>query len=437
MKGIVGWAVAAALACGMAAGAGEYKFVITTDKPDAIYAKGEKAVFTIDLLEDGKSAKEGKVVVRLLGDLKNLPNQVLTLDGQPKTVEASLDAPGWIMIEAQAMDADGKPIQLPGKDGKLQGLPKGLMGAMVAPEEIKPAVPEPADFDAFWKSQREALDKVPVKAELKEASVPKDKGDFVCYDVQVDCAGPKPVSGYLTLPKGALPKSLAAVVSYHGAGVRSAGKSFRNNALSFDVNAHGIPNGQPGEFYKALSDGELKNYRVQNATDRETVYFKDMYLRVMRALEYIKTRPEWDGKTLIVSGGSQGGGQSLVAAALDHDVTLCSAGVAALGDHNARSAGRTPGWPKFVDAGMYNAAQKPEVAKVVAYYDNVNFAKRIQCETIMSVGFVDTTCPPTSVYAAYNNIPAGVKKAMDATPGAGHGAKNNLGSKRIAEILQR
>ena len=33
---------------------------------------------------------------------------------------------------------------------------------------------------------------------------------------------------------------------------------------------------------------------------------------------------------------------------------------------------------------------------------------------------MDTTCSPTSVFAAYNNIPDGVEKHMQTSPTAGH-----------------
>ena len=70
-----------------------------------------------------------------------------------------------------------------------------------------------------------------------------------------------------------------------------------------------------------------------------------MFQRACRALEYLKSRPEWDGRILIVSGGSQGGAQALAAAGLDPQVTCCVALVPALCDHHGLLAGRQPSWP--------------------------------------------------------------------------------------------
>lgn len=62
----------------------------------------------------------------------------------------------------------------------------------------------------------------------------------------------------------------------------------------------------------------------------------------------------------------------------------------------------------------------PTATQVVRYFDAMNFATRIKCPTIVSVGFVDKVCPPTSVFAAYNNIPAEVEKKIVMRPAMGH-----------------
>jgi cephalosporin-C deacetylase len=114
-------------------------------------------------------------------------------------------------------------------------------------------------------------------------------------------------------------------------------------------------------------------------------------------------QPEWDGCTLIVHGSSQGGAQSIVAAGLDSRVTLLAAGVPALCDHTGAVVGRVSGWPKLVPN---DADGKPnaKVLEAARYYDAVNFARRTKAAGIVTVGFIDTTCPPTSVYAAYNAL---------------------------------
>lgn len=59
-----------------------------------------------------------------------------------------------------------------------------------------------------------------------------------------------------------------------------------------------------------------RNYQEIGNTDREKSYFLDMYLRDSRALDYLMTRPDWDGKTIVLMGGSMGGQQSIALAGL-------------------------------------------------------------------------------------------------------------------------
>ncbi len=411
-----------------------YSLRIATDKPDAIYKKGETITFTAELLKDGKPAPGLKLSYRL-SENGNWDKFLEAKSDKQLTATAKLDKPGWVSIEVFAIGPDGKKLKNPKR--KNVNL-KAEIGAMVDPLEITESAPEPKDFDAFWKAQRELLDKIPVEAERVEVPVPKKyKDNVVCYDVKVKCAGPAPVSGYLTMPQNAKKGSLPATVSFHGAGVRSAYKNLKGGSsrIAFDVNAHGILNGQPKEYYDNLNKGVLRGYRTQGKENRDTVYFKDMFLRVMRALDYVKSLPEWDGKTLVVHGGSQGGAQAIVAAALDPQVTFCNAGVPALGDHAGRLAGRRPGWPCYVNKKNLNDADL-EVIDAVKYYDHVYFAKRIRCETYFYTGFVDFVCAPTSVYAAYNNLPKNIVKHIQTTPTGGHGAPGGLAYKRMNEFIQ-
>jgi cephalosporin-C deacetylase-like acetyl esterase len=186
-----------------------------------------------------------------------------------------------------------------------------------------------------------------------------------------------------------------------------------------------------------MSQNELKDYWSRGKNDRDKFYFKGMYMRVMRALDYVKSLPEWDGKNLIVMGVSQGGAQAIAAAALDPQVTLCLASVPALSELSGMLAKpqRRSGWPQLFS----EKDGKPDdeaVAKTVSYYDNIHFAKRIKADIYISTGFVDNTCAPTGVFAVFNNIPATTKKFITSTPCDGHdGAPNTLGGRRLAEFF--
>lgn len=399
---------------------------VTTDKPDGIYGNGEEVIFSIEALENDRPAAGKKLIYELKADGQPPVRETVSSTEEPLKIKSPLNKPGWTWISVSPADEAGKPD------------PKSMkrLGAMIAPESIRPGAEEPKDFDAFWQEQRKILDKVPVKAVLDDAgTLERDGVKYQCYDVKVDCASLAPVSGYLTMPAEARPGSLKAMVYFHGAGVRSASKQARPNAITLDINAHGIINGQPAEFYQDINRKNLSGYQLRNADSRDRFYFREMFLRVLRALDYIKTRPEWDGRNLIAYGSSQGGAQAIVAAALDPQVTLCVACVPALSDHGGILAGRDSGWPRLVRLDKEGKPADQKIADTSGYYDCANFAKRIKAETVMSAGFVDATCVPTSVYAAWNSLPADTKKLMYNMPAKGHVADNVPGRQRIEEVL--
>ncbi|MBO5791708.1 MAG: acetylxylan esterase [Lentisphaeria bacterium] len=419
----------------------EYDLEVKTDKKHWALKAGEKVTFSFVLRsrEDKKApfqvVKGRKVTYEIMGDggMKNVKKQFVTGE-KPFTVVSSINGPGWLCINFIVREQNGRPTFVLKKNRKVM-LEKGI-GVLYEPEKIIPGQPEPKDFDAFWKAQRALLDKVPLKAKRTSVPAPAAYKGNNFWDVQIDCAGGMPVSGYLCIPAGAKPKSLPAIVTFHGAGVRSASPSAYGRSIHLDINAHGIPNGKPKDFYEELRNNSLKNYRFSGMDKRETVYFKGMYLRLMRALDYVKSLPEWNGKVLVVYGASQGGGQAIAAAALDPRVSLCVAGVPAIGDHAGSIAAfpRRPGWPKFYDGRRAKPDQK--VVDATAYYDNVFFARRIKCETYMTAGLVDMSCSPAGVYMFYNNL-AAKKKDLHVFPGGTHGgAPCTRGTDRISAVLQ-
>lgn len=251
--------------------------------------------------------------------------------------------------------------------------------------------------------------------------------DIDFFDVKVSSVDQIPVSGYLAKPKGASAGSLPAVLIVHGAGVRSAGRDVASHAqhglLALDINAHGIPNDRPAEFYESLSAGDLRDYRSRGREHRETIYFLGMFLRVKRALDYLASQPEWDGKILVCRGSSQGGAQAIAGAGLDGRVTGLIAGVPAMCDHTGSVIGRASGWPKFV-LPTDSEAVRNRVIEASRYFDMVNFASRTDTEAIFSVGFIDGACNPTTVYAAYNNCTG--RKEIINRPHMGHEAPEDI-----------
>jgi len=376
-----------ALATAWANASTNYTFSVTADRPNAIYKRGESVTFTIKLLLDKQPVNDGEVNWTITKDgVPTTTSGKVKLSDGSATVSGKLAEPGFLQCRASFQNRTA------------------LGGAAVDPLQIKPSLPVPADFDEFWAAQKKKLAAVPVNARL--TPVKSSVTDVECFDLQADSVG-APVSGYFARPVGAKPKSLPIILTVHGAGVKSSVLGgvtgwAQKGMLALDINAHGLPNSKPAAFYKNLADRELKDYRARGRESRETVYFLGMFLRLVRALDFLTAQPEWDGHTVVVHGTSQGGYQSLVAAGLDPRVTFFAAGVPAGCDHTGFKVGRVNGWPKFIATGE---TPPPNVVEAVRYYDTVNFVTRSKAAGFITVGFIDTTCPPTTVYAAYNAVP--------------------------------
>lgn len=386
----------------------DYVLSVETDRDDAIYKRGETVTFNIELQRNQKPADAEEIEWTISKDgVAPVQTGKLALVAGRGAVTGSLLEPGFLQCKVTFKGANPVPV--------------ALSAAGVDLAAIKPSMPAPADFDAFWAAQKKRLAAVPLNPRLTSVPPPPNRDGVETFDFAVDSIG-APSTGYYGRPVGAKPKTLPAVLFVPGAGVRSANLDgvagwAKAGLLVAEINAHGIPNGESREYYAGLDAGELSDYRKRGRESRDTYYFQGVYFRVLRALEFLATRPEWDGKTLIILGGSQGGGLALAGAALDPRVTFIVANVPGLTDHTGMVAGRIAGWPKAIPVG---ADGKPDlkVLEAMRYYDGVNFAARIKIPVHMEVGFIDVICPPTASYAAYNNL--GGKKTMVTHPDRGH-----------------
>jgi len=371
------------------------RFVAAVDaeRPDALYRRGESVTFVVQLRDEGTPVEAGEIEWALTKDgVGPARTGRAPIRRGRATVTGTLDEAGFLQCRVTYQAGETKVT--------------ALGGAGVSPLEIKPSTPAPADFDAFWGAKKKLLAAVPPNARLTPVKSPRENVET--FDLQADSVG-APISGYFARPTGAKPRGLPAILTVHGAGVSSSNLSTaagwaKEGALALDLNAHGLPNGREKAFYDALAAGELKDYRIRGRDSRETIYFLGMFLRLVRAIDFLTAQPEWDGRTVVVAGSSQGGAQAIAAAGLDPRVTFFAAGVPAMCDHTGALAGRIAGWPKFVPT-----RENPPPAEVVAavrYFDGVNFAARTKAPGFFTVGFIDTTCPPTSVYAAYNALRA-------------------------------
>jgi cephalosporin-C deacetylase len=380
---------------------GAVRVSVVPERVDWTYAMGAPARFRVEITRDGhglagttlRYACGPEMMPPAVEKTAALPADGLVIDG------GTMKEPGFLRC-AVTTTVDGHEYRSVGT-------------AAYAPEKIVPAVENPADFDAFWARAKEDLAKLPIDARLTPkpdlSTAKADVYQVSLQDVGSDAKGASRFYGILAVPtaEGKFP----ALMNPPGAGARPyrglvelAGKGF----ITLQVGIHGIPVDLPVEVYEGLLAGAFnsgRGYTVFNLDDPERYYYRRVYLGCLRANDFLVSHPKWDGKNLIVTGGSQGGALTIVTAGLDPRVTALAPYYPALSDMTGYVKGRAGGWPHIFREEK-DGHRTPAKIRTAAYYDVVNFARRVKAPGLYSWGWNDEVCPPTSTYAAYNVVTA-------------------------------
>ena len=375
---------------------------VAPDRPDWTYALGEPVRFRVAVTADQHLLTGTTVTYRVGPEMMPAPERTATLPAEGLVIDGgTLSQPGFIRC-AVTVDIGGKAY-------------RAVATAGFAPEQIQPTQKDPADFDAFWRAGLDELAKIPLEA--RQTLLPDASTDTVnVYHVSFRTWGgggrtPARVYGILCVPKA--PGRYPAVLNVPGAGVRPyAGMKdlAARGIITLQIGIHGIPVNLPQELYDQLGSGALNGYPTFHLENRDTYYYRRVYLGCVRANDFLVSLPEFDGRNLLVTGGSQGGQLSIVTAALDPRVQALAAYYPAYSDVTGYLHGRAGGWPHMmrpdVRTGAPSAHATPEKIAVTGYYDAVNFARRLKVPSHFAWGYNDEVCPPTSMYAAYNVITA-------------------------------
>ena len=370
------------------------RIVVTPDHEDWQYNTGEKVTFTVQVFYHMNYLKGSKTWYETGPEkMEAFRKDSLILDGKPFKVDGgTLKSPGFLRCIV-TVDYEGKKY-------------RGLATAGFNVDQIKPTVSLPEDFGSFWEAAKKELSLVPVGARM--TLLPERCTENInVYHVSLQNIGNSRIYGIVSIPRkeGRYP----AVLEVPGAGVRAYAPDIalaEKGVITFVIGIHGIPvNLDPG-VYLDLGSGALREYWTFNMDNKDRYYYKRVYLGCLRANDFLVSLPQYDGASLAVTGGSQGGALSIITASLDPRVKFLGAFYPALCDVTGYLSGRAGGWPHFFDRNNLNFHNTREKIQTIAYYDVANFARNIKVPGFYSWGFNDETCPPTSIYAAYNLINA-------------------------------
>jgi cephalosporin-C deacetylase-like acetyl esterase len=370
------------------------KIIVSPDHDDWQYNKGEKAIFTVQVFYHLNPMKGVKAYYEI-GPEKMEPfrKDSVVLNGRPFILEGgTLSSPGFLRCIV-TVSFEGRKY-------------RGMATAAFSPSMILPTVKLPPDFMEFWESAKAELAKVPVDARITLIPERCTENTNV-YIVSLQNIGNSRLYGIASIPKkeGKYP----AVLEVPGAGVRGYSPDINlaeRGIITFVIGIHGVPVNLDPVVYSDLGRGALNEYWTFNMDNRDRYYYRRVYLGCVRANDFISSLPQFDGINLAVTGGSQGGALSIVTACLDPRVRFLAATYPALCDVTGYLSERAGGWPHFFDQNNVRYHGIREKIETIPYFDVVNFARGIKVPGLYSWGFNDETCPPTSMYAAFNSINA-------------------------------
>ena len=385
------------------------EIIAVPNHPDNRYALGQQATLRIIAREGGKPA-QGLYIYYKVGDEMFLPAQydsIPFIEGEAQVNMGTRLEPGFRACQYE--------FKLSGKRYA------DLVKVAFAPEQIRPFTKMPQDFEKFWqKTLKEArkVDLQPEYQDIQEATNENMKTQLVKLHVGKD----KWIYGYLTRPTDG--RKHPVVLVPPGAGSQKIFPSdyfTKQGFVYLKIEIHGNNPTMDDESYNAMRHEKCDGYMRKGMESAESYYYKDVYAGCARAVDFLCSLPEWDGKNVIVTGGSQGGALTIVTAALNEKVTLCAPFYPALCDLEGFLHQRAGGWPKFFTS--YYADGEVDIpfdkaTKTLSYFDVVNFARLLKTPIFCSWGYSDDTCSPTSIWAMYNEISA--PKTCDITPISAH-----------------
>jgi cephalosporin-C deacetylase len=293
-------------------------------------------------------------------------------------------------------------------------------------EQYKPSLTRQHDFDAFWEQTLNESDNQPLNATLEEVPYPVER--VTVYQVRYDGFGSATrITGWYLVPKDRYrvgsERRTPTIVQYHGySGGKGVPGSYLHWALQgycvFTVDTRGQTGDTPDNAH--YPSGSFIGYMTKGIDHSSTYYYRYVYMDCVRALDFLKSRPEVG--PIALTGASQGGGLTLAVAALALDRGV----VAAMPDvpflcHFERAVEVFLDGPyqELVQLWKMRPTTVPGHYRTLSYFDGMNLAPRITCPILMSVALLDRVCPPSTGFAVYNHLTS-TEKEMRVYPYNGH-----------------
>ncbi len=366
-------------------------FVATPKKKTALFDKGEKIVYRVDVKNNLNTTQQGTVGY-IVTDLKDKVLDTGTVD-----VKLNKGASKDYTLSMPAQKTGFYKLNLTINVSEYDDTLRRVFG--VNTPDIRSSTPKPADFDKFWQTSVDSLKKIPLRTVVTlQPNMERDGLD--CYLVEVQTWGNITVRGWLTMSKKAKPgRKLPVwlvVPGYGGTGVKPIYGNDDLAVLAFNVRGQG----NSKDIINPSKDG----YLTTDINNRDKYIYRGAIMDVIRAVDFIESRPELDVNNIICSGGSMGGYLSIAACSLDKRIKICSANNPVFSDW--RSLAGNAEWPMSAIQ-KYSTQMRIPMQSILGnldYYDLKNFAYQLECEALIGISLLDPLAPPYNEFVMLNNI---------------------------------
>jgi cephalosporin-C deacetylase len=284
--------------------------------------------------------------------------------------------------------------------------------------------PRPDDMDEFWDAALAEMRSVDPSVEIVPHSLNAPFAE--CFHLFFTGVGGARIHAKYLRPKNA-PESHPAVLMFHGYSGSSGDWSDKLSYVGQGFSVAALDcRGQGGssEDRGGVAGNTLRGHIIRGLDDApEKLLFRQIYLDCAQLAGIIMGLPEVDPARVGATGGSQGGGLTLACAALEPRIKRAAPVFPFLCDYRRV-------WEMDLSVAAYEELRtyfrlfdplherEDEAFRRLGYIDNQHLAHRIEAEVLMSVGLMDTVCPPSTQFAAYNKIRS--KKSMLIYPDFGH-----------------
>jgi cephalosporin-C deacetylase len=276
--------------------------------------------------------------------------------------------------------------------------------------EYRPDRVEPDDFDEFWAGTLDEVRSSPLAAEFTKVESGLTLVDT--YDVTFAGYAGDRIKAWLVLPAAVI-EPVPCVVEFPGYG---GGRGLPHEVLLYaaagyghlflDIRGQGS-GWRPGETPDREPDGgnaQHPGFVTRGVLHPRTYYYRRVVSDAVRAVEAARAHPLVEASRVAVAGVSQGGGLTLMVAGLVPDLAAALADVPFL-CHYGRALEIASEGP-YLEIENYLRVHRDHddlVLQTLSYFDGVNFAARATAPALISVGLLDTICPPSTVFAAHHH----------------------------------